>query len=70
MNRIRLAAIGACALLACLAVMAQTARPAPDTATAAKPADEPVIPYPDWLFPIHPDSLLPPPKTPPKLEML
>jgi len=35
---------------------------------ATKQAAELDIPYPDWLFPIHPDSLLPPPKTPPKLD--
>jgi len=35
---------------------------------AKKPAGDVAIPYPDWLFPINPDSLLPPPKTPPKLD--
>jgi len=66
-TRIRFAAIGACcALLACLGAVAQNAtKPAPAKPAATKPVAALVIPYPDWLFPIHPDSLLPPPKTPP-----
>ncbi len=62
----RLAALGACCALACLGAIAQDATK-PGTPKAPLAA-ELKIPYPDWLFPIHPDSLLPPPKTPPKLD--
>lgn len=38
------------------------------TAAAQAPAPAPPIPYPDWLFPIDPESLKPAPKEPPKLD--
>ena len=59
-NRYRLAA-----LVASLGALACFGATPPE---ATKQAAELDIPYPDWLFPIHPDSLLPPPKTPPKLD--
>jgi len=55
-----LAAAGA--LLAGFATLAQN---------AAKPAPEPKIPYPEWLFPIDEEAIRlqkNPPKTPPKLD--
>jgi cytochrome c553 len=41
------------------------AKPAPVKPPPVKPAEELKLPYPDWLFPIDPDSLHPP-KEPPK----
>jgi cytochrome c553 len=60
--------IGAClGLLATFAVAAQT-----PAKSAAAPAAEPKIPYPDWLFPIDEEAQRaakrPPPKDPPKLD--
>lgn len=63
-----LVTLAACGALAAGTVaLAQSAKPA-----AAKPAPpELKIPYPEWLFPIDPDSLHPPklpPKEPPKVS--
>jgi len=58
-TRYRYAALVASLSLACLGATPKDTKP-----EAALP-EKTAIPYPDWLFPIHPDSLLPPPKTPP-----